>query len=156
MKLPKFRVWDAWGSCYEENLIKKMIYFNLRDMDDDYIVSAGCYIHDECKIMQSSEVLDKNSKEIYEGDVVRYDNIEIDGKKFSGTSHVWFKFGSFVICMGLHTVSLCDIDEFHFKTITRLEVIGNIHEQERTRSQKEESLQVISHTGAVTSAPKED
>lgn len=129
LKLPKFRVWDAWETACGEELIKKMIYFNLQDMDNDFIVSAGCYIHDECMIMRSSEVLDKNSKEIYEGDVVRYDNIEIDGKKFSGTSHVWFKFGSFVIRMGLHTVSLCDIDEVHFENIEKLEVIGNIHEQ---------------------------
>ncbi len=82
---------------------------------------------------------DEKGKEIYGKDIVRYTDIEIEGKKFSGITHIWFRAGSFVLDrvgsyppfardgkagLGFYTPSIYNID-----TEKRLEVIGNVTEK---------------------------
>ena len=79
---------------------------------------------------------DKNGNTIYGRDIIRYADIEIEGKKFSGITHIWFRAGSFVLDkigsyqpfardgkagLGFYTPSIYSIN-----TEKQLEVIGNV------------------------------
>ena len=87
----KFRVWDKnvpkdWNEADENKPTGEMI-------DWDYVIDS-CYLKDgllgKFPIMQYTGLKDKNNKEIYEGDIIQW---EEDGKKH--TAEVIFDCGSF-------------------------------------------------------------
>jgi hypothetical protein len=70
MREIKFRVWDNQGDFYwgeREGMDFKKIAFNFYDS-----------LFEECRLVfqQYTGLLDKNGKEIYEGDFIRFDNQE--------------------------------------------------------------------------------
>ena len=100
----KFRAWDE-DAEYNGS---KMSYFNLHERD--YVLTNGNY-----PVMQFTGLLDKNGKEIYEGDVVS------DGEE---TFTVIFADGSFGYKDCGVWMSFCHC----YTQYGNLEVIGNVFE----------------------------
>lgn len=107
----KFRVWDKDD--------KKMINIGRIDIADGscrhYIFEGEFYDYwNDVELMQYTGLKDKNGKEIYEGDIVRYFKDELGIVKFVT--------GSFIIEGNTCYESFLELGG-------KLEVIGNIYEQ---------------------------
>jgi hypothetical protein len=104
----KFRVWDIKNKEYYYN-------FEFGDGDDGYF-SFG-YLSENFIVQQFTGILDKNKKEIYEGDIIRY---ELGGK--GRNAEVWWDEEFAMFCF--------DRDyEFTFMDgAQNIEVLGNIYE----------------------------
>lgn len=111
----KFRAWDKKN--------KRLVNFGLFDLDGGiYLDDDNTFSVDECPIMQFTGVLDKNGKEIYEGDILA--GLSGIGMRNGENQVVSFQDGVFGINgMGFNEGS----SEYNWTTET-IEVIGNIYE----------------------------
>lgn len=113
----KFRAWDKY-----ENKIRKVrgINFTNKDLwlkiEDNRIMGANFF---EVELMQYTGLKDKNGKEIYEGDIIKFtDNYNTDIPEKIGV--VKFNNASFYITDGAYSCyRWIDIN---------IEIIGNIYE----------------------------
>jgi uncharacterized phage protein (TIGR01671 family) len=108
----KFRAWDKEK--------KEMIHWY---PDADIIKDAipndcGDEWTEQCEVMQYTGINDKNGKEIYEGDLIKYDKDEYDK---IGPGIVEFFAGMFVCSWNDQTDS-----ELGYMIINNMEVIGNV------------------------------
>ena len=119
--IPKFRAW-----LKEEKRMTDVHEMTFMD-GEVYLISdvTGFYAYEEFKLMQSTGLKDKNGKEIYEGDIVKYkagcntftEEVTYD-KNFAGfgvrdaNANIIFTFGELAEDIDLHS----------------LEVVGNIWE----------------------------
>lgn len=126
----KFRVWDNYDKLMYCNVVvgENLIIFNYKveesfDSDDeldlDYDIDLHTYVYltDENRkyfnIMQYTGLKDKNRKEIYEGDIVRYFKDELGIVKFVA--------GSFIIDGNTCYESFLELGG-------EIEIVGNIYE----------------------------
>lgn len=107
----KFRAWDKY-----ENKIRKVRAINFTNKDlwleieDNRIMGANFF---EVELMQYTGLKDRNDKEIYEGDIVRYFKDELGIVKFVA--------GSFIIDGNTCYESFLELGG-------KIAIVGNIYE----------------------------
>ena len=116
--IPKFRAW----------LKEEQRMVDVREMtfmyDEVYLISdvTGFYAYEEFKLMQFTGLKDKNGKEIFDGDVVRF--TLTDGFSYVTLEDgvVTYELGAFYVVDGLAKYLISDVNT------NGIEVIGNAFE----------------------------
>ena len=114
MREIKFRQWGPEGKSWH--------FFEFTDGICSGVINATLSVY---PIYQFTGLHDKNGKEIYEGDIVKY-----EADKESGIAIIEYWPGSFIFnWIKQTTPSPSIIDSaFYFGCHSELEIIGNIHE----------------------------
>jgi len=133
MRKIKFRAWDTKENLMSYGSEKPYMYLT----NAQRLIGIGCDLdpslyHDttrsfekEIILMQYTGLKDKNGKEIYEGDVVKY----IDSYNTLLKTDIYYTWGGFALRTDENPIYLCEFysgDES--KPTPGIEIIGNIYE----------------------------
>lgn len=131
--IPKFRAWDKrFSEFVEDFFVSEDGKIYKKSTDTGYGIAISKEISDKVILMQSTGILDKNSQEIFEGDVVSRNSGMPSVVEFGK----WIyeeDFGYKIKNIGFYLNSSYDDDEFFqamdYEDIRKnYEVIGNIYE----------------------------
>lgn len=132
--IPKFRTWiktekrmffsdDILAIDYEnEEIVTQQVYFENGLPDDRFIY---CYKTDEIELMQTTGLKDKNGKEIFEGDIVQFEDCyEVSDFLYINTGIIEWCQGGFHVT-NRDSVLMEDLLDGDSLDVT---IIGNIYE----------------------------
>ncbi len=131
--IPKFRAWDKrFSEFVEDFFVSEDGKIYKKSTDTGYGIAISKETSDKVILMQSTGILDKNSQEIFEGDVVSRNSGMPSVVEFGK----WIyeeDFGYKIKNIGFYLNSSYDDDEFFqamdYEDIRKnYEVIGNIYE----------------------------
>lgn len=120
MTIPKFRAWDKLGKIMlpvgDVDTSYKLVYL---EEDNGYRCERD---FDEIELMQFTELKDKNGKEIYEGDIVKFTIT-------NGFDYVVDEYGAVTYKQGAFFI-VKDFAEYLISYVytKEVEVIGNVYE----------------------------
>ncbi|AGF87672.1 YopX protein [Streptococcus suis] len=117
MVVPKFRAWDT----FDEDMVND-IFFSWQDCGYDSL--NECLSDERWKFMQFTGLVDKNGKEIWEGDVVLENGWRKVAVSF-GTQEIEENFGDKRIFQGFNLYLGGGYPE---AVMSKHEIIGNIYE----------------------------
>ena len=121
MREIKFRAYYKADKRIYEVLYLDFASNELRLWDEETELDFECSFED-VELMQYTDLKDKNSKEIYEGDVVSFKSAHSDYDYKTIGEVVWY-------CGEAAFLVECDGEIFkHFDEIREIEVLGNIYE----------------------------
>lgn len=129
----KFRLWDKrFSEFVEDFLVSEDGKIYKKSTDTGYGIAISRETSDKVILMQSTGILDKNSQEIFEGDVVRQVRTQPTTENETITGVVTMLEGAWLImndCEQLASYLWSETDEN--------EIIGNVYENPELLEDKE-------------------
>lgn len=124
--IPKFRAWDGGSLCRMYQPDEVMVGNGDIWIIDEDSVAGDWIVNNDLDLMQSTGLKDKNGKEIFEGDIVQYQNSKVPSADSKGVIRYFDNWAMFGI----------DIEHNEPRALffngladnISLEVVGNIYE----------------------------
>ena len=134
----KFRIFDKIHNRFLCTDKQKRIIFDYENKEINVLENEenSCWLHipfDECEILQCTGLKDKNGTLIYEGDIVRYTEYEIDDiePEWEYTEIVWGENHDYpAFDLKTHNFDCNGLSEI-FNCGYTIEVLGNIYENKK-------------------------
>lgn len=136
--IPKFRAWIKTENCFADYIESIRFYINEIDLCWGGICESDCFDFKDVILMQSTGVKDRNSVEIFEGDILEihgirmvvkfgsYRYLEPSNRGCQSFAVVYDELGFYV--KTFNVIAPDDISPFEPETLKESVVIGNIYE----------------------------
>nr|DAD60962.1 MAG TPA: YopX protein [Caudoviricetes sp.]DAE55429.1 MAG TPA: YopX protein [Caudoviricetes sp.] len=126
--IPKFRAWDGGSLCRMYQPDEVMVGNGDIWIIDEDSVAGDWIVNNDLDLMQSTGLKDKNGKEIFEGDIVQYQNSKVPSADSKGVIRYFDNWAMFGI-----DIEYNEPRALFFNGLAdhiSLEVVGNIYENQ--------------------------
>ena len=130
----KFRAWIKTEKCFADYIESIRFYINEIDLCWGGICESDCFDFNDVILMQSTGLKDKDGKEIFEGDVVQFEDCyEVSDSLYINTGIIEWCQGGFHVT-NRDSVLMEDLLDGDSLDVT---IIGNIHSNPELLEDKE-------------------